>query len=77
MRLIYNQGGIGHAREAQRIKDRAYKRQSFSSCEKMKIVRAVDKMMVEENITLGVAAARLGVHRNSLASWTNNKTALA
>ena len=43
----------------------------------MKIVQAVNKMQEEENITLGVAAARLGVHRNSLASWTNNKTALS
>ena len=77
MRLIYNPGGIGHARKAQRVQDRAFKRQSYSSGEKMKIVHAVDKMLVEENITLGVAAARLGVHRNNLASWTKNKTALS
>ena len=76
MRLVYNLGGINHAREVQRIKNRTYKRQSFSSCEKMKIVRAVDKMMAEENVTFAVAAARLGVHRSNLASWMKNKTAL-
>ena len=44
MRLIYNQGGIGHAREAQRVQDRAFKKQGYSSGEKMKLVRAVDKL---------------------------------
>jgi len=77
MRLIYNQGGIGHAREAQHIQDRAFKRQRFSSGEKMKIVQAVNKMQEEENITLGVAAARLGVNCNNLVSWAKNKTVLS
>ena len=77
MGLIYNPGGINHACEAQHVQDRVFKRQSYSSGEKMKIVRAVDKMMAEENVTFAVASARLGVHRNNLVSWTNNKTALS
>ena len=43
----------------------------------MKIVHTVNKMQEEENITLGVAAARLGVNRNNLVIWAKNKTALS
>ena len=77
MRLIYNQGGISHAREALRIENRAVRKPAFSSGEKMKIVRAVEKMLGEEQISLGVAAARLGTTRQNLINWQKNAEALS
>ena len=77
MRLIYNQRGINHARDAVRIESRTGKRMSYSSGEKMKIVRAVEKMLGEEQISLGVAAARLGTTRQNVVNWQKNSEALS
>ena len=43
----------------------------------MKIVRAVEKMLGEEQISLGVAAARLGTTRQNLINWQKNAEALS
>ena len=43
----------------------------------MKIVRAVEKLMMEEQISLGVAAARLGTNRRNVINWQNNAEALS
>ena len=77
MRLIYNQGGINHAHEALRVENRGVRKPAFSSGEKMKIVRAVEKMLGEEQISLGVAAARLGTTRQNLINWQKNAEALS
>ena len=67
MRLIYNTSGISHARDAARIESRSGRRQSYSSGEKMKIVRAVEKMVREEQVSLAVAATRLGTNGRKCA----------
>ena len=77
MRLIYNQGGINHARKALRIENRGVRKPAFSSGEKMKIVRAVEKMLGEEHISLGVAAARVGTTRQNVVNWQKNTEALS
>ena len=58
MKLVYNLGGINHARDALRIDHRSYKQRSYTSSEKMQIVQAVDRLVEEENLPQNVAAGR-------------------
>jgi hypothetical protein len=41
VKLVYNLGGINHARDALRIDHRSYKQRSYTSSEKMQIDQAV------------------------------------
>jgi hypothetical protein len=80
MRLIYNPSGTSHARDAQRIEQRTESqltRRMYTSGEKMKIVRAVEAMMVNENLTLNLAASRHGVSPGCVVSWRKNAAALS
>ena len=72
MKLVYNLSGISHARNAQRIEQRETKRRSFTSAEKMKLVRAVESAITTENLHLNVAASRHGVDPASIRAWRNN-----
>ncbi len=58
MKLVYNLGGINHARDALRIDHRSYKQRSYTSSKKMQIVQAVDRLVEEENPPKNVAAGR-------------------
>ena len=77
MKLIYNPGGINHACDALCIENRACRKQAYSSGEKMKIVRAVEKMLEDEHISLGVAAAWLRVNFQNVVNWKKNTRALS
>ncbi len=58
MKLVYNLGGINHARDALWIDHRSYKQRSYTSSKKMQIVQAVDRLVEEENLPQIVAAGR-------------------
>ncbi len=58
MKLVYNLGGINHARDALRIDHRSYKQRSYTSSKKMQIVQVVDRLVEEENLPQNVAAGR-------------------
>jgi hypothetical protein len=58
MKLVYNLGGINHARDALRIDHRSYMQRSYTSSKKMQIVQAVDRLVEEENLPQHVAAGR-------------------
>jgi hypothetical protein len=58
MKLVYNLGGINHARNALRIDHRSYKQRSYTSSEKMQIVQAVDRLVEKEYLPQNVAAGR-------------------
>jgi hypothetical protein len=58
MKLVYNLGGINHARNALRIDHRSYKQRSYNSSKKMQIVQAVDRLVEDENLPQHVAAGR-------------------
>jgi hypothetical protein len=58
MKLVYNLGGINHARDALRIDHWSYKQRSYTSSEKMQIVQAVDRLVEEENLPQHVTAGR-------------------
>ena len=77
MKLVYNLSGMNHARDALSVQNRSCKKKVFSSGEKMKIVRAVEKMLVQEQISLAVAAARLRVSRQNVVNWQKNAEALS
>ena len=77
MKLVYNLSGMNHARDALCVQNRSCKKKVFSSGEKMKIVRAVEKMLVQEQISLAVAAARLRVSRQNVVNWQKNADALS
>jgi hypothetical protein len=49
----------------------------YTASKKMKIVRAVDAMMVTENLPLNVAATRQGVNPTSVKTWRKNSVALS
>ncbi len=54
MKILYNLGGISHARDALRVDHRSCKQKSYTSSEKMQIVQAVDRLVEEENVLLAV-----------------------
>jgi hypothetical protein len=58
MKLVYNLGGINHARDALRIDHSSYKQRSYTSSEKIQIVQAVDRLVEEENLPQNVATGR-------------------
>jgi hypothetical protein len=57
MKILYNLGGISHARDALRVDHRSCKQKSYTSSKKMRIVQAVDRLVEEENLHQNVAAA--------------------
>ena len=59
MKLVYNLGGISHARDALRIDHGSYKQRSYTLSEKMQIVQAEDRLVEEENLPQNVH--RLGL----------------
>ena len=77
MKLVYNLSGTSHARNAQRIEQRETKRRSFTSAEKMKLVRAVESAINTENLHLSVAATRFGVSPSCVVNWRKNAVALS
>jgi hypothetical protein len=50
MKLVYNLGGINHARDALPVDHRSYKQRSFTASEKVQILQAVDRLVEEENL---------------------------
>jgi hypothetical protein len=58
MKLVYNLGGINHARDALWIDHRSSKQRSYTSSKKMQIVQAVDRLVEEENLPQNVGAGR-------------------
>ena len=43
----------------------------------MKIVEAVERMMIREHLNLNIASTRVGVHPQNMSNWRNNKDVLS
>jgi hypothetical protein len=77
---VYNRGGLGHTRLQKRIEKRidegVPRRVQYSAAEKVKILAAVDKMMVEERVHQSQAATLLQVSPSQITRWRAKSSSL-
>ena len=70
---VYNQGGINHTRIQDRVERRlqegVLRRVRYSTSDKVKILAAVDRMMVEDRLSQSQAAALLQISPSQVTRW--------
>lgn len=70
---VYNRGGINHTRIQDRVERRLQegvpRRVRYSTSDKVKILAAVDRMMVEDRLSQSQAAALLQISPSQVTRW--------
>ena len=77
---VYNRGGLNHTRIQGRVERRLQegvpRRVRYSASDKVKILAAVDRMMVEDRIHQSEAAALLQISPSQVSRWRAKSSSL-
>ena len=66
---VYNPGGIGHARLAERMDSALERRKLYPASEKLQILSSVDSLMKKENMTQNQASVAMQVIPSQVSRW--------
>ncbi len=72
---IYNKSGFSHTRSLEQINTRGCKRSTFSTGERIKILRVIKKMVKEESLTYSEASSALGLNNAMISRWRKKEFA--
>ena len=66
---VYNPGGIGRARLAERMDSALERRKLYPASEKLQILSSVDSLMKKENMTQNQASVAMQVCPSQVSRW--------